>query len=329
MRRGFVAFFALTLVGAGLTGCGLFRFEQREPWRVQAEEACLAQHLVQPSAYMARSAKVDGPGACGMDYPFKVAAFSAGSVGVTKTVTLACPIIPRIELWLEEVVKPAAVMYYGVPVVDLRAGSYSCRPRNNLSGAKLSEHGFGNALDVMAFVLADGRQVSVVKGWRGDPTDQDFLREVFLGACQHFTTVLAPGSDSFHYDHLHIDLARHDPRGERRICKPILKFMPRLPAPEANRRPAVRSATADLPSIDMEQDFASDDAPVEEAPPPPVAARAPIPAPRPTFEPRYQAPPPIPPSGVAAVPLPPTALPPRGPVYGRATPDLTNGHGLY
>ena len=111
--------------------------------------------------------KIDGPGACGMDYPFKVAAFSGGTVGVNKQVTLACPIIPRIDTWLEEVVKPAADLYFGVPVVDLRAGSYSCRPRNNQRGAKLSEHSFGNALDVMAFVLADGREVTVVKGWRG------------------------------------------------------------------------------------------------------------------------------------------------------------------
>src|SRR5215213_6650622 len=110
MRRGFVALSALTLVGLGLTGCVLFRFEQREPWRTQAEEACLTQHLVQPSAYMSRAAKIDGPGACGMDYPFKVAAFSGGSVGVKQKVTLACPIIPQIETWLDEVVKPASAL---------------------------------------------------------------------------------------------------------------------------------------------------------------------------------------------------------------------------
>ncbi len=159
MRRGFVAFFALSLVGVGLTGCGLFRFEQREPWRAQAEEACLAQRLVQPSAYMALSSKIDGPGVCGMDHPFKVAAFTNGSVGLKSKVTLACPIIPRIDTWLDEIVKPAAMMYFGVPVVDVKAGSYSCRPRNNQRGAKVSEHAFGNALDVMAFILADGREI--------------------------------------------------------------------------------------------------------------------------------------------------------------------------
>jgi Extensin-like protein C-terminus len=254
MRRAFVAFGALTLVGLGLTGCGLFRFEQREPWRTQAEEACLSQRLVQPSAYMSRASKIDGPGACGVDYPFKVAAFSGGTVGVARQVTLACPIIPRIDMWLDEVVKPAAALYFGTSVVDLRAGSYSCRSQNNQSGARLSEHAFGNALDVMAFVLADGREVTVLKGWRGTPQEQEFLREVFVGACNYFTTVLGPGADAFHYDHFHLDLARHDPRGERRLCKPVLKFEPRIGTDGQAQTPGRQWQPADPAPLDMEED---------------------------------------------------------------------------
>lgn len=289
MRRGLVAFVALSLVGLGLTGCGLFRFEQREPWRAQAEEACLSQRLVQPSAYVALSSKIDGPGVCGMDYPFKIAAFNNGEVSLQSKVTLACPIIPRIDTWLDEIVKPAAVMYFGVPVVDLKAGSYSCRPRNNQRGAKLSEHSFGNALDVMAFVLADGREISVVKGWRGNPAEQDFLREAFVGACRYFTTVLGPGADAFHYDHLHIDLARHDPRGDRRICKPIIKFTPRIDPEQSRQILQSVSAEADLPAADLEQDVPEESASAGYAPdmpvggpiaPPVVSAPVPPPAPR-------------------------------------------------
>ncbi len=252
MRRGFVAFIALSLVGLGLTGCGLFRAEQREPWRAQAEQACLSAKLVQPTAYMSRASAIDGPGACGMNYPFKVSAFSGGTIALNQKATLACPIVATIDAWLDEIVKPAAQLYFGSTVVDLRAGSYACRPRNNQRGAKYSEHAFGNAFDVMAFQLADGRQVSVVKGWRGDPVEQEFLREVFVGACRYFTTVLGPGSDAFHYDHFHIDLARHDPRGERRICKPLLKFAPRI-EPGV---PVAQSNPADLPPIDMEEEAA-------------------------------------------------------------------------
>jgi hypothetical protein len=300
MRRGLVAFFALSLVGLGLTGCGLFRFEQREPWRAQAEEACLSQRMVQPTAYMALSSKIDGPGACGMDYPFKVSAFTNGSVGLKSNVTLACPIIPRIDTWLDEIVKPAAMMYFGVPLADLKAGSYSCRPRNNQRGAKYSEHAFGNALDVMGFALTDGREVSVMKGWKGSPAEQEFLREVFVGACRYFTTVLGPGSDAFHYDHLHIDLARHDPRGQRRICKPILKFTPRID-PEQSRQAydAAAAGSADLSPIDMEEDGPQEQYPATSqapaasprAPMPPAASRPPamtghaadLPAPHPGY----------------------------------------------
>jgi hypothetical protein len=345
MRRGFVAFGALTLVGLGLTGCGLFRFEQREPWRTQAEEACLSQRLVQPSAYMSRASTINGPGACGVDYPFKVAAFSGGTVGVARQVTLACPIIPRIDMWLDEVVKPAAALYFGSSVVDLRAGSYSCRSQNGQSGARLSEHAFGNALDVMAFVLADGREVTVLKGWRGTPQEQEFLREVFVGACRHFATVLGPGADMFHHDHFHIDLARHDPRGERRICKPILKFSPRLdgaqagrPQPDAiaarrapvdvedaatgtplaravgpSRPPSAATAAQQTYAASPGSTWTSGAAPVVSRPlPPPSAQRRPASSPAgPLFPEPYRAP-----------------LYNRPPVAGQP-PQLLNAHGIY
>src|SRR5215213_3646696 len=147
MRRAGVAFLALTLIGLGVTGCGLFRGEQ-------AEEACLSQGLVQPTAYMSRSSPIDGPGACGISYPFKVSALAGGTVGLSSRGTLACPIIPNIDAWLNEVVQPAASLYFGTVVAEVKSGSYSCRPRNSQGGAKLSEHAFGNALDVMGFRFA-------------------------------------------------------------------------------------------------------------------------------------------------------------------------------
>ena len=245
MRRGVLAFTGLTLVALGLVGCGGFRGEQRAAWRTEAEEACVSRKLVRPSAAIVRIAEIDGPGACGITYPHRISAFADGTVGLTSKVTLGCPIVPVIDGWLLDTVQPAADLYYGTSVAEIRAGSYSCRPRNNQSGAKTSEHAFGNAVDVMSFRFADGRELSVEKGWRGAQTDQDFLREVFLGACRRFTTVLAPGSDVYHYNHFHLDLARHDPRGQRRICKPIIKFEPRLD-PDA---PVARAAPRPLPAV--------------------------------------------------------------------------------
>jgi hypothetical protein len=212
------------------SGCALFRGEQREPWRTDAEIACLRQKRVTPSVDIVRTRTIDGPGVCGMEYPFRIQAFNEGSVALKTQAVLACPVIPHIDGWLRDVVQPAAQLYYGMDVVRIESGSYSCRRQNNGRRGRMSEHAFGNALDVMAFELSDGRVVRIIKGWSGeDSIDQNFLREVFVGACAFFTTVLGPGADPYHYDHFHLDLARHDPKWQRRICKPIIKFTPLLP----------------------------------------------------------------------------------------------------
>jgi hypothetical protein len=128
--------------------------------------------------------------------------------------------IPAVERWTETVVGPAARRHFGMPVVELKvAASYACRPINHVNGARLSEHGYANALDVSAFQLANGRWVSVKAGWYGDPRERAFLRHVQQGACDIFTTVLGPNYDANHRDHFHMDLAWHGRNGEIRICK--------------------------------------------------------------------------------------------------------------
>ena len=274
MRRAIVAFLALTGIGLILTGCGLFRFEQREAWRTQAEEACVAAGLVLPSAYASRSSPINGPGACGIAKPFRVEALAQGEVSLDRTATLACPIIASTDRWLAEVVQPAAMLYLGARVVEMRSGSYNCRTRNNQRGARLSEHSFGNAIDIMSFQLSDGREVTVLRGWRGDGAEQGFLREVFVGACRYYTTVLGPGADPFHYDHFHLDLARHDPAGIRRVCRPTIKFEPRIRPDSASDRMSPRPFGA-LPGASRQA------GPAPAAPPP----RAPPPgAVRPLFD---------------------------------------------
>jgi len=104
-------------------------------------------------------------------------------------------------------------------VVEIRQiSAYSCRGMNGQRGARISEHAFGNALDIAAFVLADGRRITVKNGWRGSPEEQGFLRDVQGAACYQFNTVLAPGSNRFHYDHIHVDLMRR--ASGRTICNP-------------------------------------------------------------------------------------------------------------
>lgn len=209
------------VVALALAGCsGPFK-PQRPAWRSQAENACLAQRRVQPSEWIALANEVDGPGICGLTKPFKVTALQAGAVAFNAAATLDCPMVAELDAWLADVVQPAAQARFGQNVVQINSmGSYACRGMNNQRGAQLSEHSFGNALDIGGFVLADGRQITLVNDWwRGDEQARAFLMDVHRGSCGHFTTVLSPGSNAFHYNHIHVDLAQHGKSG-RHICKP-------------------------------------------------------------------------------------------------------------
>ena len=75
-----------------------------------------------------------------------------------------------------------------------------------------------NAAGPVCFDLADGHKVSVQYGWHGSPEEQGFLHDVQAAACQDFTTVLAPGANVYHYNHIHVDLMRH--RNGHHICEP-------------------------------------------------------------------------------------------------------------
>lgn len=355
MRRGV----ALYLVGStallALAGCGRswLSSEEREPWRREAEVACVKSGVIKPGPTVTPIRSIEGPGVCGADYPFKVAALGeagvlgfvddlrppasipqilrnlpaysprpaaagsssfshapqdaygldgaqGGHVGaplslhppgvphdeetaaeaaegdpyavsggadthapsprgaspgrsypaapgtlpamdepplpalgpqrgpapsvpsfaaVKPAATLACPVISALDQWVARAVQPAAQRWFGQQVAEItQISAYSCRGMNGQRGAPISEHAFGNALDIAAFTLADGRRITVKGGWRGQPEEQGFLRDVQAAACEQFSTVLAPGSNVYHYDHIHVDLRRR--RSGKGICKP-------------------------------------------------------------------------------------------------------------
>jgi hypothetical protein len=160
-----------------------------------------------------------------------------GPVEVKPAATLACPIVSALDQWIAGSVQPSALRWFGQPVVEIKQiSAYSCRGMNGQAGAPISEHAFGNALDIAAFKLADGRNVVVQKAWNGSPEEQGFLHDVQGGACQQFTTVLAPGSNSFHYNHIHVDLMRRASR--RQICQPAA-----IPGELAAARAAGKNST--------------------------------------------------------------------------------------
>ena len=288
MTRGVSWFFVAPLVLLGLSGCK-FGLEQREPWRTEAEERCVAGGLVKPSAYIVPIKEVEGAGTCGMDRPFRVSALNGGAVEISPRATLACPVISRVDRWLLEDIQPAAIAWFGVPVAKVKQmASYSCRNMNGTSTRKISEHAFGNAFDIGGFVLADGREVNVRRHWNGKPDERGFLRTVQATACTRFSTVLGPGSNRAHADHFHVDLMR---RASGRVaCNP--KVVPPTPPnlPVYKAPPLMSSGTpawsvpepAAIPaSMEVEsapdEGYVSDEVPMSSAPLPSGRAPAPMP----------------------------------------------------
>jgi hypothetical protein len=143
----------------------------------------------------------------------------ASPATLTPAATLACPLVSALDRWMSDGVQPAAMRWFRSQVVEIKQiSSYSCRGMVGSGGSGISEHAFGNALDIAAFTLADGRRITVQEGWHGTPEEQGFLRDVHLAACDNFSTVLAPGYNAAHYNHIHVDLMRRA-SGDR-PCRP-------------------------------------------------------------------------------------------------------------
>jgi hypothetical protein len=123
---------------------------------------------------------------------------------------MTCPVARQYARWVREAVQPAANQAFGTGIVRIETfGTYSCRTVNSRPGARISEHGFANAVDVAAFVLRDGRRISVEHGWNGtDERERRFLRAVHREGCRRFSVGLGPDADALHYNHLHFDMGR-------------------------------------------------------------------------------------------------------------------------
>jgi hypothetical protein len=129
---------------------------------------------------------------------------------VTNLGAMTCPLARQFARWTREAVQPAARQWLGAEIVRIESmGTYSCRPINSQAGGKLSEHGRANAVDIGAFVLDDGRRITLLGGWNGQDEDvKSFLRAVHREGCRRFQIGLGPDANSFHRDHLHFDMGR-------------------------------------------------------------------------------------------------------------------------
>lgn len=183
----------------------------------------MASGHVRASSYVTQVSSIRGRSACGILAPLRVSAALGGRVQISPPATIGCPMTAALDRWIHNSVQRAAMRQFRQPVVEIKQiSSYSCRGRNGRTTGKLSEHSFGNALDIAGFTLADGRTITVVKGWwRGSQREKAFLREAFAGACREFYTVLGPGSDRAHYNHFHVDLlVTNVSKGGGHYCRP-------------------------------------------------------------------------------------------------------------
>lgn len=160
----------------------------------------------------------NGEGACGVAYPIAIEELP-DNITVQPDTALNCNAVEALAGWVEHSVVPAVGAWdSGKKLTSIsQASTYVCRGRNNQKDAKISEHAKGNAIDIAALEFSDGSSLKIEPRDRKGSDEEAFQKAVRFGACLHFTTVLGPGSDAFHNDHLHLDVAER--RGGYRLCR--------------------------------------------------------------------------------------------------------------
>lgn len=167
------------------------------------ETACRAE-LAALGARFEELPPVREPSGCAMPHPLAVTRLT-GEIDIAPEITVNCATALAAAKFARDVMSPAAQKTFGSPVKSIaQASGYVCRPRNGTD--KLSEHAFGNAVDIASLTLADGKTVAVEPA--PPPENEKFLREIRTAACGPFKTVLGPGSDANHSLHFHFDLAQ-------------------------------------------------------------------------------------------------------------------------
>jgi hypothetical protein len=165
-------------------------------------------------------AEVEGTLECIIPDPVQLRTIDTplGEVELSAGPILDCPFAQKFTLWVSDIAAPVIASLGEARLARIATGpGYECRRRNNDPTAKLSEHAFGNAIDIAGFTLSNNETISV-GGDAGEPGEQ-ILRSLRLSACGYFTTVLGPGSGAAHEDHLHFDLSRRGKSGDARFCR--------------------------------------------------------------------------------------------------------------
>ena len=139
---------------------------------------------------------------CGVAEPVRIT--SVSGVTLSQPADIDCNTARALNAWVDQGLQP---QFGRNPVVQLQvAAHYACRPRNNVKGNRISEHGRGRAIDIRGFVLASGETLDIAGDWRSKGAGRA-IKAAHKSACGVFNTTLGPGSDGYHEDHLHFDTA--------------------------------------------------------------------------------------------------------------------------
>jgi hypothetical protein len=246
-----------------------------EPAPPQQPSACRLA-LTEEIAIAPSIPDIKGPGGCGGEDLVRLEAVvlpDKRKVAVKPAAVLRCKMATAIADWIRSDIVPIAAKL-GSQLSDLdNFDSYECRGRNRVAGAQLSEHGRANALDVRAFKLTNGKSIYL--------TDRTVAREVresvLHSACARFSTVLGPGSDWYHEDHIHLDVSER--RNNYRICQwnvwdPLPEVAPLLPAERPAEAPP-REVAAKSDAAQKPEDAKSDQEEAEEDKPAPAKPKKP------------------------------------------------------
>ncbi len=179
-------------------------------------------------AFVTPLPRLIGPGACGggdMVQLDGVRLPNGARIDVQPGPVLRCGMAESFASWLRDEAAPRVLKEGSALQRVSVADDFNCRGRNRVVGARLSEHGKGNAVDIRAFTLANNKVI--------DLTDmhapQNLREDMKVSICARFTTVLGPGSDGYHEEHIHMDLAER--RGGYRICQWNVRVPPPPPPP--------------------------------------------------------------------------------------------------
>lgn len=145
---------------------------------------------------------------CGIADPVRVTEIDG--IRLSTPATINCTTAKAMKSWINAGLRPA-YSNRNPPVMLNIAASYACRPRNNKPGNPVSEHGRGNAIDISGIVLKSGEVIDVLRDYRRNRP----LQAAHKAACKAFGTTLGPGSDGYHENHLHFDVANMN----RRYCR--------------------------------------------------------------------------------------------------------------